>query len=56
MFTHSKNTSYPVVAAFRSLLVFNDITNKYEWKNNISPINVWNDVTVCCLSRKNFEK
>lgn len=37
---------YPVVAAFRSLLIFNDDTKKYEWKNNINPISVWDDVKV----------
>lgn len=37
---------YPVVAAFRSLLVYNGITEKYEWKNGVSPIDIWNDVKV----------
>lgn len=32
---------YPTVAAFRSLLVFNEDTGKYEWKNKINPIDVW---------------
>ena len=32
---------YPAVAAFRSLVVFNSETNKYEWKNGVTPISVW---------------
>lgn len=32
---------YPAVAAFRGLLVFNHITEKYEWKNGVNPIDVW---------------
>ncbi len=32
---------YPTVAAFRSLVVYNDVTEKYEWKNGIAPISVW---------------
>ena len=32
---------YPTVAAFRSLVVYNDTTEKYEWKNGINPISVW---------------
>lgn len=32
---------YPTVAAFRSLLVMNDTNGKYEWKNNIEPLSVW---------------
>lgn len=32
---------YPAVAAFRSLVVYNSNTEKYEWKNGVNPINVW---------------
>ena len=32
---------YPAVAAFRSLLVMNETTGKYEWKNGVGPIEVW---------------
>ena len=32
---------YPAVAAFRSLVVWNKETNKYEWKNGVNPITVW---------------
>lgn len=32
---------YPTVAAFRTLLTYNSSTDKYEWKNGISPISVW---------------
>lgn len=32
---------YPAVAAFRSLLVMNDATGKYEWKKGVNPIDVW---------------
>ena len=32
---------YPALAAFRSLVVLNLETNKYEWKNGVSPITVW---------------
>lgn len=32
---------YPVVAAFRSMVDFNSITEKYEWVNGLSPIEVW---------------
>lgn len=34
---------YPVVAAFRSLLVKNKVTGKYEWKNGVGPIDVWDN-------------
>lgn len=33
---------YPTVAAFRSLVVLNPETDKYEWKNGVNPISVWN--------------
>lgn len=32
---------YPAVAAFRSLVVLNPKTEKYEWKNGVNPISVW---------------
>lgn len=32
---------YPTVAAFRSLVVLNPETDKYEWKNGVNPISVW---------------
>lgn len=32
---------YPTVAAFRSLVVLNSETDKYEWKNGVNPISVW---------------
>lgn len=32
---------YPTVAAFRSMVVFNPATNKYEWKNGVDPISIW---------------
>lgn len=32
---------YPTVAAFRSMVVFNPATNKYEWKNGVNPILIW---------------
>lgn len=32
---------YPAVAAFRSLVTFNSESNKYEWKNGVNPILVW---------------
>ena len=32
---------YPSIAAFRSLLIYNESTDKYEWKNGLNPIDVW---------------
>lgn len=32
---------YPAVAAFRALVIFNPATDKYEWKNGVNPITVW---------------
>lgn len=32
---------YPTVAAFRSLVVYNEGTKKYEWKNGVNPIDIW---------------
>lgn len=37
---------YPTVASFRCLLIYNSITEKYEWMNGIHPITVWNSVKV----------
>ncbi|MEF2824976.1 MAG: AIPR family protein [Peptococcaceae bacterium] len=34
---------YPAVAAFRSLVVLNPKTDKYEWKNGVNPISVWDN-------------
>ena len=33
--------AYPTVAAFRSLVRFDDATGKYAWKNGMEPIAVW---------------
>lgn len=33
---------YPVVAAFRTLVVENPETGKYEWRDNNDPIEIWN--------------
>lgn len=38
---------YPVVGAFRTLVVYNKNTDKYEWYNGVNPIAIWND---CRLS------
>lgn len=35
---------YPVIAAFRSLVETDDKTNKLVWKNNTSPLIVWEKV------------
>ncbi len=32
---------YPAVAAFRSLVTLNSETDKYEWKNGVDPITIW---------------
>lgn len=32
---------YPAVAAFRSLVMLNSETDKYEWKNGVDPITIW---------------
>lgn len=32
---------YPVVAAFRSMVVFNESTEKYEWVNGLDTIAMW---------------
>lgn len=33
---------YPTLAAFRSLLVFNNSSGKYQWADGKNPIDVWN--------------
>lgn len=33
---------YPAVAAFRAYLQYNKKTGKYEWKDNVSPGDIWN--------------
>lgn len=42
---------YPTVAAFRSLVVYNKITEKYEWKNQVDPIGIWNKCKVNMTSQ-----
>lgn len=32
---------YPAVAAFRSLVSYNAATERYEWKNGVNPIQIW---------------
>ena len=32
---------YPAVAAFRSLIAYNVNTKKYEWRDGVNPIEVW---------------
>lgn len=42
---------YPTVAAFRSLVSYNEETEKYEWKNGISPIQIWDKCKVNMTSQ-----
>ena len=42
---------YPTVAAFRSLIVYNKTTEKYEWKNQVDPIKIWNKCKVNMTSQ-----
>lgn len=42
---------YPTVAAFRSLVVYNKTTEKYEWKNQVDPIEIWNKCKVNMTSQ-----
>lgn len=42
---------YPTVASFRSLLVFNEETGKYAWKNGKNPIAVWDRCKVDLTSK-----
>lgn len=32
---------YPTVAAFRTFLTYNRLTEKYEWKNEVGPVDIW---------------
>ncbi len=42
---------YPTVAAFRSLVGYNTITEKYEWKNGIDPIEIWDKCKMTITSQ-----
>lgn len=42
---------YPAVASFRSLVIYNDNTEKYEWKDGVSPIKVWDKCKVNMTSQ-----
>lgn len=42
---------YPSVAAFRSLVVYNKATQKYEWKNGVHPIQVWDQCKTTMTSQ-----
>lgn len=42
---------YPVVAAFRTLVVNNEVTGKYEWYNGVSPIEIWEKCKVELVSK-----
>ncbi len=42
---------YPAVAAFRSLVGYNAATEKYEWKNGINPIEIWDKCKVNMTSQ-----
>ena len=42
---------YPTVAAFRSLVGYNTITEKYEWKNGIDPIQIWDKCKMTITSQ-----
>ena len=33
---------YPILAAFRTLLVYDDTSGKYKWRDGKNPIDVWN--------------
>jgi len=35
---------YPVVAGFRSLLTYDENTNKFLWKDGVSPLSVWDKI------------
>ena len=37
---------YPTVGAFRALVAFNNETNKFEWKDGINPVDLWNSCKV----------
>lgn len=42
---------YPAVASFRSLVVYNDNTEKYEWKDGVNPIKIWDRCKVNMTSQ-----
>lgn len=42
---------YPAVAAFRSLVIYNESSQKYEWKNGINPIQTWDKCKVNMTSQ-----
>ncbi len=42
---------YPVVGAFRTLVVYNEDTDKYEWYNGVNPITVWNACKVSLVKK-----
>lgn len=42
---------YPAVAAFRSLVIYNKSSQKYEWKNGINPIQIWDKCKVNMTSQ-----
>lgn len=42
---------YPTVASFRALVVYNTLTEKYEWKDEVSPIKVWDACKVNMASQ-----
>lgn len=42
---------YPVVGAFRTLVVYNELTDKYEWYNGVNPITVWNACKVALVKK-----
>ena len=42
---------YPVVGAFRTLVVYNKTTDKYEWYNGVNPITVWNACNVALVKK-----
>ncbi len=42
---------YPAVAAFRSLVFYNESSQKYEWKNGINPIQIWDKCKVNMTSQ-----
>lgn len=42
---------YPVVGAFRTLVIYNKTTDKYEWYNGVNPITVWNACKVALVKK-----
>lgn len=45
---------YPTVAAFRSLVVCDDVTGKYKWREGQNPIQLWEKVK-CSLAKAIME-